>query len=49
MSIALLLIGLVVLVLGLPFLAAAFGFLVWVTGRCFALLVPSRAVHPPVG
>ncbi|HET9652402.1 MAG TPA: hypothetical protein VFP36_09430 [Usitatibacter sp.] len=48
MSVALLLIGLVVLVLGLPFLAAAFGFIVWAMGRGFALLLPARPLRRPV-
>jgi hypothetical protein len=47
MSIALVLIGLVVLVVGLPWLAAAIGFFFWAMARCCYAFWPSRAIRQP--
>ena len=47
MSIGLVLIGLVVLLLGVPWLAAAVAFLFWAMTRCCVMVWPSRGLRAP--
>jgi hypothetical protein len=48
MSLALVLIGVVVLLLGLPWLAGAVAFFVWAVTRCCSALWPSRTLRTPL-
>jgi hypothetical protein len=48
MSLALLLVGLIVLIVGLPWLIAATGFLFWALGKCCHAAWPFRTLRPPV-
>ena len=47
MSLALILIALVVLLVGLPWLVAAIGFIFWAGARCCSFFLPSRALKTP--
>jgi hypothetical protein len=47
MSIALIIIGLVILLLGLPWLAAALAFFFYAITRCCASVWPSRVLRTP--
>jgi hypothetical protein len=48
MSLVLVVIGIIVLVVGLPWLIAAVGFVCWAAARCCNALLPSRALKPPL-
>jgi hypothetical protein len=48
MSLALILIALVVLLVGLPWLVAAIGFLFFAAARCCSFFWPSRALKTPI-
>jgi hypothetical protein len=48
MSLALILIGIVILLVGLPWLLAALGFMFWAVARCCNAVWPSRLLRPPI-